>query len=49
MKNNFTITVKIWDYWIIDTYELGKNNVLYVLIEIQNKLWLQKIILKDND
>jgi len=45
-QNNFTIEVKIWDEWVIDTYS-SKGYLCYALMEIGNKLYLMEKYLND--
>jgi len=45
-QNNFTIEIKIWDSWEIDTFSL-KGYLCYILIEIGNKLQLMERYLND--
>jgi hypothetical protein len=40
-QNNFTIDIKIWDEWEIDTYS-SKGYLCYALIEIADKLILME-------
>lgn len=37
---NLKIKVKLLDYWIVDNYKLGSSDILYVLLEINDKLEL---------
>jgi hypothetical protein len=45
-QNNFTIEIKIWDEWEIDTYS-SKGEIEYVLAEIGNKLYLMERFLNE--
>jgi len=45
-QNNYTIEVKIWDEWVIDTYS-PKGYLCYVLMEVGNKLYLMEKYLND--
>jgi hypothetical protein len=45
-QNNFTITVKIWDKWEIDTYS-SNGYRLYAIVEIGNKLYLMERYLNE--
>ncbi len=45
-QDNFTIKIKIWDEWEIDTYS-SKGYLCYVLVEIANKLYLMERYLND--
>ena len=45
-QNEFTIKIKIWDSWEIDTYS-SKGYLSYILIEIGNKLQLMEKYLND--
>ena len=40
-QSNFTIELKIWDEWHIDTYS-AKGYLVYMLIEIGDKLQLME-------
>jgi hypothetical protein len=45
-QSDFTIEVKIWDEWSIDTYS-PKGYLCYALVEIGNKLQLLERYLDD--
>jgi hypothetical protein len=45
-QNNFTIKVKIWDKWEIDTYTMNGYR-FYAIIEIGNKLYLMERLLDE--
>lgn len=47
MEKELTITIKILDYWLKDNYKLGTNSTVYVLMEIDNKLSLKEMDLKN--
>jgi len=36
----FKIKVKLLDYWIADSYKLGSSEIVYCLLEINDKLQL---------
>jgi hypothetical protein len=40
-QNNFTIEIKLWDEWEIDTFSF-KGYLMYALVEIANKLYLME-------
>ncbi len=40
-QNNFTIDIKIWDSWEIDTYSI-KGYLCYILMEVAGKLQLME-------
>ena len=40
-QDNFTLEIKIWDLWDIDTYSI-QGYIRYGLIEIGNKLYLME-------
>jgi hypothetical protein len=45
-QNNYTVEIKIWDSWEIDTYSI-KGYLYYVLIEIGNKFQLMERYLNE--
>lgn len=36
----FKIKIKIWDYWLVDSYKLGSSGTVFCLLEINDKLGL---------
>jgi len=45
-QNNFTIEIKIWDEWEIDTYTMNGYR-FYSIIEIGNKLYFMERYLNE--
>lgn len=42
MKKYFTIKIKVLDYWIVDNYMFGVNDILYAIVKIGEKLHLME-------
>jgi len=45
-EENYTIEVKIWDEWEIDTFSI-KGYLCYILIEVATKLYLMEKYLNE--
>lgn len=45
-KFNFTIKIKILDYWLKDNFILGEGYTLYILVKIENRLTLLETTIK---